>query len=251
MVERSTPYICAGAPGGKRQPHHDQSDQYLVDEDESVVGPGSGGTPPLTAAPFLQRRLVRGLPLRGELFDQLAKTCTGDTGQGGMGGGGTRLGLTHNLPNPCGPWYVTDRNFPSPRACWYPSPPGSRLPRSPPDFDGLRAVCDRLGFLGCYVYSVPEPTGCAAAPVDRCRRGHRQRQQHRLPRRPSGRTRHHRYRCGHGRLPRQPRHDHRHHTTRTRGPADPPGRHRQAHPSSPATRSEPTAGYRLLARTTG
>ncbi|MCX5316983.1 hypothetical protein [Streptomyces sp. NBC_00154] len=76
---------------GKRQPHHDQSDQYLVDEDESVVGPGSGGTPTLTAAPFLQRRLVRGLPLRGDLFDQLAKTCTGDTGQGGMGRGGTRL----------------------------------------------------------------------------------------------------------------------------------------------------------------
>ncbi|MCX5316980.1 hypothetical protein [Streptomyces sp. NBC_00154] len=23
------------------------------------------------------------------------------------------------------------------------------MPRSPPDFDGLRAVCDRLGFLGC------------------------------------------------------------------------------------------------------
>ncbi|WP_392675716.1 PhzF family phenazine biosynthesis protein [Streptomyces sp. LN785] len=32
-----------------------------------------------------------------------------------------------------------------------------------PDFDGLRAACDRLGLLGCDVYSVPEPTGQAAA----------------------------------------------------------------------------------------
>ncbi|MFD8734288.1 PhzF family phenazine biosynthesis protein [Streptomyces sp. NPDC059618] len=32
-----------------------------------------------------------------------------------------------------------------------------------PDFDALRAACDRLGLLGCYVYSVPESTGRAAA----------------------------------------------------------------------------------------
>jgi trans-2,3-dihydro-3-hydroxyanthranilate isomerase len=28
-----------------------------------------------------------------------------------------------------------------------------------PDFDRLRAACDRLGLLGCYVYSLPTPTG--------------------------------------------------------------------------------------------
>jgi trans-2,3-dihydro-3-hydroxyanthranilate isomerase len=32
-----------------------------------------------------------------------------------------------------------------------------------PDFARLRAACDRLGFLGCYVYSVPTPTGRVAA----------------------------------------------------------------------------------------
>ncbi|MFD9328622.1 PhzF family phenazine biosynthesis protein [Streptomyces sp. NPDC060065] len=32
-----------------------------------------------------------------------------------------------------------------------------------PDFERLRAVCDRLGFLGCYVHSVPTSTGSLAA----------------------------------------------------------------------------------------
>ncbi|MFF0277729.1 PhzF family phenazine biosynthesis protein [Streptomyces sp. NPDC004330] len=32
-----------------------------------------------------------------------------------------------------------------------------------PDLDGLRDVCDRLGLLGAYVYSPPEPTGGLAA----------------------------------------------------------------------------------------
>ncbi|WP_214415863.1 PhzF family phenazine biosynthesis protein [Sphaerisporangium fuscum] len=32
-----------------------------------------------------------------------------------------------------------------------------------PDLERLRAACDRLGLLGCYVYSVPEPSGRAAA----------------------------------------------------------------------------------------
>jgi PhzF family phenazine biosynthesis protein len=44
-------------------------------------------------------------------------------------------------------------------------PVGSRsaLAALTPDFERLRAVCDRLGFLGCYVYSVPTPTGRVAA----------------------------------------------------------------------------------------
>ncbi|WP_019069563.1 PhzF family phenazine biosynthesis protein [Streptomyces hokutonensis] len=32
-----------------------------------------------------------------------------------------------------------------------------------PDFEGLRAACDRFGLLGCYVYSVPERSGRIAA----------------------------------------------------------------------------------------
>ncbi|WFB05615.1 PhzF family phenazine biosynthesis isomerase [Streptomyces sp. LX-29] len=32
-----------------------------------------------------------------------------------------------------------------------------------PDLERLRAACDRLGFLGCYVYSVPTSTGRVAA----------------------------------------------------------------------------------------
>lgn len=32
-----------------------------------------------------------------------------------------------------------------------------------PDFAALRAACDRLGFLGCYVYSAPDADGSAAA----------------------------------------------------------------------------------------
>jgi trans-2,3-dihydro-3-hydroxyanthranilate isomerase len=32
-----------------------------------------------------------------------------------------------------------------------------------PDMAGLRAACDRLGLLGCYVYSTPAPDGRAAA----------------------------------------------------------------------------------------
>ncbi len=39
----------------------------------------------------------------------------------------------------------------------------SALAALAPDFDRLRAACNRLGFLGCYVYSVPDPTGRAAA----------------------------------------------------------------------------------------
>ncbi len=39
----------------------------------------------------------------------------------------------------------------------------SALAALAPDFDGLRAACDRLGLLGCYVHSAPEPTGRAAA----------------------------------------------------------------------------------------
>ncbi|MFE2420742.1 PhzF family phenazine biosynthesis protein [Streptomyces hokutonensis] len=32
-----------------------------------------------------------------------------------------------------------------------------------PDFEGLRAACDRFGLLGCYVYSAPEHSGRLAA----------------------------------------------------------------------------------------
>ncbi|MER5203784.1 PhzF family phenazine biosynthesis protein [Streptomyces sp. NPDC002825] len=32
-----------------------------------------------------------------------------------------------------------------------------------PDMERLRAACDRLGLLGCYVYSAPSPSGRAAA----------------------------------------------------------------------------------------
>lgn len=39
----------------------------------------------------------------------------------------------------------------------------SALAALDPDPARLRAVCDRLGFLGCYVYSVPTGTGRAAA----------------------------------------------------------------------------------------
>ncbi|WP_406332245.1 PhzF family phenazine biosynthesis protein [Streptomyces sp. NBC_00203] len=39
----------------------------------------------------------------------------------------------------------------------------SALAALTPDSAALRAACDRLGLLGCYVYSVPEPTGRAAA----------------------------------------------------------------------------------------
>ncbi|MEU7061508.1 PhzF family phenazine biosynthesis protein [Streptomyces sp. NPDC046197] len=44
-------------------------------------------------------------------------------------------------------------------------PVGSRsaLAALAPDFGRLRAVCDRLGFLGCYVHSPPTPTGRVAA----------------------------------------------------------------------------------------
>ncbi|MFF7244419.1 PhzF family phenazine biosynthesis protein [Embleya sp. NPDC008237] len=44
-------------------------------------------------------------------------------------------------------------------------PVGSRsaLAALAPDFERLRAVCDRLGFLGCYVYTVPTPEGRVAA----------------------------------------------------------------------------------------
>lgn len=39
----------------------------------------------------------------------------------------------------------------------------SALAALTPDFERLRAACDRLGFLGCYVHSVPTPTGDLAA----------------------------------------------------------------------------------------
>ncbi|WP_327405949.1 PhzF family phenazine biosynthesis protein [Streptomyces sp. NBC_01288] len=39
----------------------------------------------------------------------------------------------------------------------------SELAALVPDFETLRAACDRLGLLGCYVYSVPTPAGRIAA----------------------------------------------------------------------------------------
>jgi trans-2,3-dihydro-3-hydroxyanthranilate isomerase len=44
-------------------------------------------------------------------------------------------------------------------------PVGSRaaLAAVTPDFAALRAACDRHGFLGCYLYSVPDADGSAAA----------------------------------------------------------------------------------------
>ncbi|MFJ9908080.1 PhzF family phenazine biosynthesis protein [Streptomyces sp. NPDC101152] len=39
----------------------------------------------------------------------------------------------------------------------------SALTTLSPDFERLRAACDRLGFLGCYAYSVPASTGRVAA----------------------------------------------------------------------------------------
>ncbi|MEV6510385.1 PhzF family phenazine biosynthesis protein [Streptomyces sp. NPDC051642] len=39
----------------------------------------------------------------------------------------------------------------------------SELAALAPDFEGLRAACDRFGLLGCYVYSVPTPVGRIAA----------------------------------------------------------------------------------------
>ncbi|MEV0198257.1 PhzF family phenazine biosynthesis protein [Nonomuraea sp. NPDC050691] len=39
----------------------------------------------------------------------------------------------------------------------------SALAALDPDLDRLRAACDRLGLLGCYVYSVPERSGRVAA----------------------------------------------------------------------------------------
>lgn len=39
----------------------------------------------------------------------------------------------------------------------------SSLAALDPDLDGLRAACDRLGLLGCYVYSVAERSGRVAA----------------------------------------------------------------------------------------
>ncbi|WP_329546141.1 PhzF family phenazine biosynthesis isomerase [Streptomyces sp. NBC_01356] len=39
----------------------------------------------------------------------------------------------------------------------------SALAALDPDFERLRAACDRLGLLGCYVHSVPTPTGSLAA----------------------------------------------------------------------------------------
>lgn len=39
----------------------------------------------------------------------------------------------------------------------------SALATLAPDVERLRAACDRLGFLGCYVYSAPSPAGRLAA----------------------------------------------------------------------------------------
>jgi PhzF family phenazine biosynthesis protein len=39
----------------------------------------------------------------------------------------------------------------------------SELAALAPDFEGLRAACDRFGLLGCYVYSVPTSAGRIAA----------------------------------------------------------------------------------------
>jgi trans-2,3-dihydro-3-hydroxyanthranilate isomerase len=39
----------------------------------------------------------------------------------------------------------------------------SALTTLSPDFERLRAACERLGFLGCYAHSVPMPSGRAAA----------------------------------------------------------------------------------------
>ncbi|MER5182297.1 PhzF family phenazine biosynthesis protein [Streptomyces sp. NPDC002896] len=44
-----------------------------------------------------------------------------------------------------------------------PVPTPAGLAALVPDLDRLRAACDRLGFLGCYVYSVPTRTGRVAA----------------------------------------------------------------------------------------
>ncbi|MFF5207566.1 PhzF family phenazine biosynthesis protein [Streptosporangium sp. NPDC000396] len=44
-----------------------------------------------------------------------------------------------------------------------PVPTRSALAALVPDLDRLRAACDRLGFLGCYVYSAPTGTGHVAA----------------------------------------------------------------------------------------
>lgn len=44
-----------------------------------------------------------------------------------------------------------------------PVPTRSALAALDPDLDRLRAACDRLGFLGCYVYSAPTPSGRLAA----------------------------------------------------------------------------------------
>jgi PhzF family phenazine biosynthesis protein len=44
-----------------------------------------------------------------------------------------------------------------------PVPTRSALAALDPDLERLRAACDRLGFLGCYVYSAPTPTGRVAA----------------------------------------------------------------------------------------
>jgi predicted PhzF superfamily epimerase YddE/YHI9 len=44
-----------------------------------------------------------------------------------------------------------------------PVPTRAVLAALTPDLDLLRSACDRLGLLGCYVYSVPTPDGRAAA----------------------------------------------------------------------------------------
>jgi trans-2,3-dihydro-3-hydroxyanthranilate isomerase len=44
-----------------------------------------------------------------------------------------------------------------------PVPTRRRLAALTPDFDGPRASCDRLGLLGCYVYSPPTAEGRLAA----------------------------------------------------------------------------------------
>ncbi|KUJ65078.1 epimerase [Streptomyces albus subsp. albus] len=68
------------------------------------------------------------------------------------------LGLTSQLPAPGARVASVGR----PRLL---VPVGSRsaLAALDPDVERLRAACDRLGFLGCYVYSTPTPAGRLAA----------------------------------------------------------------------------------------
>ncbi|WP_406470202.1 hypothetical protein [Streptomyces sp. NBC_01615] len=72
-MERSTPYSVASVACGRQpQPQVHQRDEQPIGEHQSLLGTGSGGPPAGSTPPFVQRRLSRGLPLGGELFEQLA-----------------------------------------------------------------------------------------------------------------------------------------------------------------------------------